>query len=136
MHPSTSSPAAAAGDTLERQKQRWPLSCTDLKVPTCWESFLEAEQAAGDQQHVGETKSLPPPQKQDGACMCMCSLALVCWLFQRFSLHRASPYVAGWGFQRLNSSHCTAQDSVTWVEDPDNHVHLQARAIFLLSPLL
>lgn len=75
MHPSTSSPTAAVGDTLERQKQRWPLSSSDLKVPKCWDSFPEAEQAAGDQQWIGEMKPLLFPQKQDGTCMAMCSLS-------------------------------------------------------------
>lgn len=32
------------------------------------DSFLDSEQAAGVQQHVGETKPIPSHQKQDGAC--------------------------------------------------------------------
>lgn len=33
LGPSTSSPTAAVGDSSGRQKQRWPLSLPDLKVP-------------------------------------------------------------------------------------------------------
>lgn len=35
------------------------------------DSFLDSEQAAGVQQHVGETKPIPSHQKQDGACACL-----------------------------------------------------------------
>lgn len=77
MHPSSSFPTTAVGDTLERQKQKWPLSSSDSKVSERWDSFPEAKHAAGDQQHTGETKPLLPRQKQGGACMCMWSLATV-----------------------------------------------------------
>lgn len=35
------------------------------------DSFLDSEQAAGDQQHVGEMKPILSHQKQDGACTCL-----------------------------------------------------------------
>lgn len=56
-------PAAAAGDTLERQLQRWPWSFPGLKVPNCRNSFQEAERAAGDQQCFVEMEATPfPPE--------------------------------------------------------------------------
>lgn len=68
-------PAAAVGDTLERQLQRWPWSFLGLKVPNCRDSFPEAEHAGGDQQGSVEMKPLLFPQEHDGTCMHMSRLA-------------------------------------------------------------
>lgn len=95
----------------------------------CCDSFLDPE----NQQCIGETKPLRSPRSRVvHACSWVVEQPL-CWLFQHISLPRASLSTAGWSFQGLNSSHCTAQGSVTWVDSPDNHVCSQTHTIVLLS---